>query len=97
MVRLSKEHRKAQVFAAAEKLAKECSLYDERFNYDSIAHQCDCSRNTVRHHFGSLIELRNLLIEHSFQGDRILFQQALICNDPAASRLQNGSQQTERI
>lgn len=96
-VRLTNEHRRAQILSHAEALAKEHGLYAKNFNVALVAHSAGVSKPTVHKHFCSMIALRTALIEESFQGDGIIFNMALVCKDPVAKRLGNGTPRVKEL
>lgn len=91
MVKLTGEHRRQQIFDAAESIAKSWGLYSARLNFTAISFRCDCSESTVKYHWKSVQTIREALIKVSFAGDRTLFRQALAESDPIARKLENDS------
>lgn len=80
-MRLTKEHRRAQLLEMARQLSYEGRLYDWTLN--DVAANVGCSRSTVNHHFKSIIALRNAVIRDAMvRGDDAILLQARAKFDP---------------
>jgi len=83
MVRLIKEQRYSQILDAAYHLATQGRLMSTTFK--DIMQCCGCSRSTIKHYFGSLVALRNAVVETAIREENFdILIIALTNNEPAA-------------
>ena len=96
--RLSSTKRRQQILKEAAKMAKRHGLYNPDFNVRKLASKAGISHAIIYRHFPGMKPLRTALIEQSYQGDKELFDMALICKDPVAQRLiTNDTKGTESL
>lgn len=84
--RLDKDHRREQILGIAYDLAVSDGLY--RFDVENVAAKAECSRPLVMHYFGSVIGLREAIIEKSIDDkDARVVAQAIFNRDPMVDGL----------
>lgn len=95
--RLNKELRRAQIIKRAESMAKRKGFYSKGFNVIEIAKQLGVTKTLIYQHFNSMAALREAVLIKSFEGDKVVFNMALVSKDPVARKLNNDSSRAEKL
>lgn len=86
MTRLTAEHRRAQIVAAAYALSADGGLYD--WTLGDVARRIDVSRSLVRHYYKSAIKLRARIVRDAIRKrDVPIVAQAINKCDPLTNRI----------